>query len=134
MVERLNGIQKVRGSTPLISTKFITMILNAEINNSVAKELKQILKDKLEKVILYGSRVRGDENDDSDVDYLILTSLKNEEIKKYNELIIDLSYRYLDKFNTLFSFVIINSKHFNSYSNALPYYNNIVNEGVVIYG
>lgn len=134
MVERLNGIQKVRGSTPLISTKIIAMILNTEINNSVVKDIKNILKDKLDKVFLYGSYVRGDETDESDVDYLILTSLKNEEIKKYNELIIDLSYKYLDKYNILFSFVIINSKHFNAYSEVLPYYNNIVNEGVVIYG
>lgn len=134
LVERLNGIQKVRGSTPLISTQFIAMKIDANINNSVTSDLKDIFQTNLNKIILYGSYARGEESVESDVDYLILTTLNDDEIKEYNKLIVDLSYKYLDKHNVLFSFVIINSNQFTKYSDTLPFYNNIVKEGTVVYG
>jgi len=109
------------------------MKIDININNSVTTDLKNLFKDNLNKVFLYGSYARRDESEDSDVDYLILTSLKDEEIKEYNKLIVDLSYKYLDEYNILFSFVVINSNQFDKYSDTLPFYNNIVKEGTVIY-
>ncbi len=114
--------------------KILAMKIDVDINNSVTADLKSIFKSNLNKIILYGSYARGDESEESDVDYLILTSLNDDEIKKYNKLIVDLSYKYLDKYNVLFSFVIINSNQFTKYSDALPFYNNIVKEGTVVYG
>ena len=110
------------------------MKIDANINNSVAADLKDIFKANLNKIILYGSYSRGDESEESDVDYLILTSLNDNEIKVYNKLIVDLSYKYLDNYNILFSFIIINSNQFDKYSDTLPFYNNIVKEGTVVYG
>jgi uncharacterized protein len=110
------------------------MKIDANINNSVTADLKKLFKENLNKIILYGSYARGEETAESDVDYLILTTLNDDEIKKYNNLIVDLSYEYLDNYNILFSFVIINSAQFDKYSDTLPYYNNIVREGTVVYG
>jgi predicted nucleotidyltransferase len=110
------------------------MKIDANINNSVTSDLKDIFQTNLNKIILYGSYARGEESVESDVDYLILTTLNDDEIKEYNKLIVDLSYKYLDKHNVLFSFVIINSNQFTKYSDTLPFYNNIVKEGTVVYG
>jgi len=110
------------------------MKISPNINNSVTSDLKLIFKDKLLKVILYGSYARGDETDESDIDYIVLTTLDEVDIKNYSQKIVDLSYEYLNEYGTLFSFVIVNSKHFNVYSDTLPYYNNIVKEGMVLYG
>ena len=40
------------------------------------EELKNVLGDSIEKIILYGSQARGDSRDDSDIDVLIV--LKND--------------------------------------------------------
>jgi uncharacterized protein len=109
------------------------MKIDANINNSVTSDLKEIFQTNLNKIILYGSYARGEESFESDVDYLILTTLSDDEIKEYNKLIVDLSYKYFVKYNVLFSFVIINSNQFTKYSNTLPFYNNIVKEGTLVY-
>jgi predicted nucleotidyltransferase len=109
------------------------MKIDVNINNSVTSDLKDIFKTNLNKIILYGSFARGDESLESDVDYLILTRLSDDEIKDYNKRIVDLSYKYLDNYNILFSFIVINSNQFDKYSDTLPFYNNIVKEGTVIY-
>lgn len=110
------------------------MEISAKINNSVTSDLKLIFKDSLLRIILYGSYARGEETPESDIDYIVITTLNETEIKRYNQVIVDLSYEYLNKYGILFSFVIVNSSHFNQYSDTLPYYNNIVKEGMVLYG
>ena len=52
-----------------------------------SQQVKLILGDKLDKVILYGSYARGDYNEHSDVDIMILTTLTDEEIEELKEFI-----------------------------------------------
>ena len=47
-----------------------------------SQQVKMIMGSKLDKVILYGSYARGDYNEHSDVDIIILTTLIDEEIEK----------------------------------------------------
>ncbi len=46
-----------------------------------AQEIRRILGEKLRKIIIYGSYTRGDFDEDSDVDIMILTSLDGNEIR-----------------------------------------------------
>ena len=46
-----------------------------------SQEVRKILGEDLRKVIVYGSYARGDFNEDSDVDVMVLTSLAESEIK-----------------------------------------------------
>ena len=46
-----------------------------------SQQVKKLLGQKLDKVILYGSYARGDYNEHSDIDIMILTTLTDEEIE-----------------------------------------------------
>ena len=53
-----------------------------EIMQDFAKNVRKMLGDSLDSVIVYGSYARGDYSEFSDIDVMLLVSLKEEEIKK----------------------------------------------------
>ena len=59
--------------------------------NSILEEFiegaKNILGNRMKKIILYGSYARGDYKKDSDIDIMILTDLNDEEISEYRDKI-----------------------------------------------
>ena len=88
-----------------------------------SQQVKSILGDKLDKVILYGSYARGDYNEHSDVDIMILTTLTDEEIEEVETEIFDLAFDFqMDQ----------NKERFNYWLGALPFYNNVQKEGIVL--
>ena len=96
------------------------------------EEIKQILGNRLKKIILYGSYARGDYNKNSDIDIMILTDLTSEEISRYSLLIWEKCADIeIDK-GIVISPLIRNLDDFNSWLNVKPFYMNIVNEGVVL--
>ena len=65
--------------------------VNKEIQEFI-KQIQKLLGMRLKKVILYGSYARGDYNQQSDVDIMILTDLSFEEIEEYRDKISDIAY------------------------------------------
>lgn len=57
--------------------------------NQFVQDAKQTLGDRVKRIILYGSYARGDYNQSSDIDIMILTDLTDEEIEKYRDKISD---------------------------------------------
>lgn len=96
--------------------------------------VKGILGKSLTKVILYGSYARGDYNDNSDVDLMILTTLTDSEIEKVETKIFDLAFDYEIGYGMEISVVVKNEEHFNYWLGALPFYNNVQEEGIVLNG
>lgn len=99
-----------------------------EFNNQVRK----ILGNRLKKVILYGSYARGDYNEKSDVDLMLLTDLTFEEIEKYRDDISDIAFDIELKTGIIISPVIKNIDKYNSRINIIPFYKNVQMEGVVL--
>ncbi|MGO5442066.1 nucleotidyltransferase domain-containing protein [Faecalimonas sp. LCP19S3_D12] len=99
-----------------------------------SRGVKAILGKNLRKVILYGSYARGDYNDNSDVDIMILTTLTDSEIEKVETKIFDLAFDYEMEYGIEISVVIKNEEHFNYWLGALPFYNNIQKEGILLNG
>ena len=103
-----------------------------DIMGNVYIASKEILGDKLEKVVLYGSVARGDNDESSDIDILILANIPAEkawgERMKISKLTgwIDLEY------DVILSLLVRDSATFNKYANDLPFYANILKEGVVV--
>lgn len=108
-----------------------------EINRIIDKfvnGVNEILGNRVKKIILYGSYARGDYNESSDIDIMILTDLTDDEIVKYREKIWDYAYdlEFDNNFDITLSPLIKNIDKFNYWLEALPFYMNVQKEGVVL--
>ena len=83
---------------------------------------------------MYGSYARGDNRENSDMDIMILTTLTDDEIRAIENQVYDTAYDYELSDQVQISVNIKNEEHFNYWLGALPYYDNIRNEGIVLAG
>ena len=101
-----------------------------DIMQDFAKNVRKMLGNSLDSVIVYGSYARGDYSELSDVDVMLLVSLGEEDIKKISDQISDLAFDFMMKYGVDISPVITNIEHFNYWVDNLPYYRNVRDEGV----
>lgn len=99
-----------------------------------SKEMQRILGKSLKKVILYGSYARGDYTENSDIDIMVLTTLTDTEIEKIESQIYDVAFDFFMDYGVDISVVIKNENQFNYWLGALPFYDNVQREGVVLNG
>lgn len=94
----------------------------------------ELLGTRAKKIILYGSYARGDYNDNSDIDIMILTGLTDDEIIKYRDCVTDIAYdiEEIYNFDIMLSPLVKNIDKFNYWLEALPFYMNVQKEGVVL--
>ncbi|MDD3337357.1 MAG: nucleotidyltransferase domain-containing protein [Lachnospiraceae bacterium] len=97
-------------------------------------EAQKIIGSSLKKIIVYGSYARGDYNENSDIDVMILTSLSDEEIRHIENSIYDLAFNFQMDYLIDISVIIKNEDQFQYWLGALPFYDNVQREGVVISG
>ena len=78
----------------------------------------------------------GDFNEKSDIDIMILTDLKDDEIIEYRNKVWDYAYdiEFDNAFDIKLSPLIKNIDKFNYWLEALPFYMNVQKEGVVLSG
>ena len=107
-------------------------VAKREIVMSFARKVRKILGKNLKQVILYGSYARGDYTEDSDIDIMVLTTLTDKEIEQIETEIYDLAFYYLMDYGVDISVVIKNEEQFNYWLGALPFYDNVEKEGIVI--
>ena len=111
--------------------------LPSKINNAIQEfvtEVNQLLGERVKKIILYGSYARGDFNEKSDIDIMILTDLTDDEIIEYRDNISDIAYdiEWKNNFDIYLSPLLKNLDKFNYWLEALPFYMNVQKEGVVL--
>ena len=103
-----------------------------EITSKVVQAARESLGDKLDKVILYGSYARGDYDDESDIDIMVLADIPREacgdEYKKINKFVSRLGLEH----DILVYVDITDLTTFNKFINDLPFYMNVQSEGVVL--
>lgn len=97
-----------------------------ELDNFV-EDVKRIYGDSLVKIILFGSRARGDYSDDSDYDVMVLTSLKS--FEKQKSEMIDASF-YVD---VMINPMVQNNDFYTKWKHASPLYSNIEKDGEILY-
>ena len=102
--------------------------------NEVVSATKELYGAKLKEIVLYGSYARAEQDEESDIDIMLLIDMSDEELKAYdkilNNTISDIGYKYMK----VISVVDMNYKKFNNWVHVVPFYKNVVNEGVVLYG
>jgi len=105
----------------------------AELSQKFLRAAMDALGDKLDKVILYGSYARGDHNIDSDIDFFISAHIPQQEANKWRRNIRD-RIPLLDlEYDVLVSMKVTETAIFNQYADNLPFFMNVINEGLVLY-
>ena len=80
--------------------------------------------------ILFGSYARGDNDEGSDIDVLLLVNASREDISRRNWQVGDMAAELLLRYGVLVSPIVENREYFNANAEALPFYRNISREGV----
>jgi predicted nucleotidyltransferase len=107
-------------------------VLN-EITGKVVQAAKDSLGDKLDKVILYGSYARGDYDDESDIDIMVLAAVSREELSAVDKQICKLlGYLGYDN-DVILSIHVVDCTTFYQYMDVLPFYTNAMKDGVKLY-
>ncbi len=83
----------------------------------------------IKKIILYGSKARGDFVEDSDIDLLFITDIDVPRATKYE--IYDILYRYELENNIVFSAVFVRDEDFKKRKNLFLI--NVRKEGIVLW-
>ena len=104
-----------------------------EITGRVCAAAKEVLGDKLEKVLLYGSYARGDYDEYSDVDIFILADIPQEDCCGTGLTIGSFTSDLDLEHNILICPHVTSSAIFNKYSQTLPYFMNVIKDGVELY-
>ena len=105
-----------------------------QIKSEISRDIQSALGRKLHKIILYGSYARGDYNEDSDVDIMVLADIEESNMHVFRRLANKAASRISLEHNALITISIRNSSLFYYRMKILPFYQNVINEGVVIYG
>ena len=103
-----------------------------EISKRVVQAARDTFKEKLDRVYLFGSYARGNYDNESDIDFLIVADTtqedacaKHAEVRKHMPGI-DL------EFDLLVSCCITSSEVFRQYMDDLPFYQNVVKDGIIL--
>lgn len=105
-----------------------------DLKNDVEGAVKNLLNEKLRRVILYGSYARGDYDKESDIDFAVIANVSLLQINEYDDKLAEVCLELSLKYDVLVSVMIISEENFNGYREILPYYSHIVKEGIPIYG
>lgn len=98
----------------------------------IEKSIRESFGEKVNKIILFGSYARGDYNEESDVDILVVVD--DENLSYYRKKRVKTITDFLKDHNILLSIRIVQENNFITYKNHSPFILNIVNEGKVLYG
>ncbi len=101
---------------------------NRNIADLIKKNILEI--DKNAEIILYGSRARGDDNEDSDWDIIVLTDYPVNfkiESKFVNHL-----YKLELELEQIFSIFVYYKKDWHTKQRITPFYHNVKKEGVLL--
>lgn len=104
--------------------------LFSDINNDMVKLFGKNLK----KIILYGSYAKNKQNKESDIDFIVLVDDTENNLRKSKYQIADIMSKLSINYNMLVSITEETLSCYNEFSQYLPYYQNIRNEGIEIYG
>lgn len=104
------------------------------ITKEIVEDVLELFKEKVYKIVLYGSYARGDFTKESDVDIMILLNCDKEEVKQYRKEISRLASRIGLKNDIEISLLLRDKETFEQGQKVLPFYQNVAGEGVELYG
>jgi len=103
-----------------------------KIGQRIANKAIEKLGDKLDSVLLYGSYARGDYNSDSDIDIMIIADISDEDANHLEESLVVFTTKIDLEFDVIISLYVKSKSSFYEWSDVLPFYKNVIREGVSI--
>jgi predicted nucleotidyltransferase len=97
-----------------------------------ASQIRTLLGDKLNAVILFGSYARGDNEAGSDVDIMVLADVPQEELASLRGEMRDIAFELGWENRLLISTVLESTEIFYKYKDASGFFKNVLDEGVRI--
>lgn len=97
-----------------------------KISIEFAQIVRKKLKDRIKKIVLFGSHARGDFNEGSDYDMLVVVD-KREKADK--NMFLDLGVKFLNKYNVLVADILCDEKEWER-KKRYPIGLNILKEGI----
>ena len=104
----------------------------ADISERIAKSAKEALGENFDSAVLYGSYARGDFDEESDIDIIILANLPKTALVDYKKPLARLTSELGLKYDIVITVTLRDTETFNKFQNAVPFYNNIKKEGIRI--
>ncbi|HBY21393.1 MAG: hypothetical protein A2Y24_00420 [Clostridiales bacterium GWE2_32_10] len=95
------------------------------------EEVLKIAGSDVKKIILFGSYARGDYEEESDIDVMILVGSDNS--KKYDNEIVDTQTDLCIKYGKVVMPLFYSYQYYKEKENSMPLYINVKNEGVTVY-
>lgn len=102
------------------------------ITKLIAKIYRQCYGEHLVSVYLYGSYARKDYDNESDIDMVAIVDESREQAEAILKKVWDESFEVSFEYDIVISPTVIPYAEFEKMKNDLPYYRNIMNEGVRI--
>ncbi len=106
----------------------VEKVQNDEVVQQFSREVKKTLGEHLKRIILFGSRARGDNSDYSDFDFIIVLNQKNPE---FLDAIRSIEVEMMDIFNVLVSALVFSTEEWNE-RQTLPLGLNVRREGIPV--
>ena len=104
-----------------------------ELLHELKNELEKVFGEKLKKVIVYGSYARGESDEGSDLDIMVLVDMNEKEIKNERDKVLDLTVDLTTRYGVVLSIIENNYDYFYDWAEVLPFFANIEKEGENIY-
>lgn len=98
----------------------------------MCRSLNDLFGEKLNHLWLYGSYARGDFDAESDVDVMALVDLPKEELAAYRRRVSDISSDLDLRYDVVLSIKLQDTDTFQRFSNTLPFFKNVLKEGISI--
>lgn len=105
--------------------------MDINVLNELVNGILEIMKPSLIQIVLYGSVARGTNTEESDVDIALL--VKGVLNKATEELLSDFIVEMNLKYDKVFSVIDIDYGNFLKWKDVMPYYQNLINEGIVLW-
>lgn len=101
-----------------------------DILKEVYSRCNLILNNRIQDAYLYGSFARGDYHEASDVDILLTADIYQTDIAKYRNKIAEVTSELSLENGITVSVTVKTAEHFSRYAQILPFYKNVVGEGI----
>ena len=104
------------------------------ISRDVYRACNEVLNGRILDAYLYGSYARGDYHDDSDIDIFLVVDAAVEEIGLLRQKIADIESDLSLEYDVTISVAVKPAEQVRRYAAMLPYYANVMREGIRIHG